>query len=156
MQDDLKQTTKCTHAHINRFAGQTKIEGAAVDQYGNAAGSAYDLAVDGGFAGLKIAVLHLYTDEGFDFSLPMGPLKQKGFAVHHWKGVVPTPHELITVLAESCQLWLISSSFSLLTDAHIDIIQKFFDDGHGVYIWGDNEVRTAHVPFMFLHYTQQS
>ena len=48
-----------------------------VDRHGNADGNQYDLAVDGAFQGETVAVLHLYTGEGFDFSLPKAALKEK-------------------------------------------------------------------------------
>src|SRR5690554_3234260 len=46
------------------------------DVFGNAEGNQYDLAVDGAFEGQTIAVLHLYTGEGFDFRLPTEALKE--------------------------------------------------------------------------------
>src|SRR5260370_5675914 len=47
------------------------------DSYGNAAGNQYDLAVDGAFKGQTVAVIHLYTGAGFDFSLPTATLAPK-------------------------------------------------------------------------------
>ena len=54
----------------------------AADHWGNARGNQNDLAVDGAFEGQTIAVLHLYTGEGFDFELPKRALKEKGFSVY--------------------------------------------------------------------------
>lgn len=110
-----------------------------VDHYGNAQGNQYDLAVDGAFEGQTIAVLHLYTDESFDFSLPKAALKEKGFSVYRWLDNPPTPEELEKSLKKSCQLWIISDSYQKLNEGHLKVIKKFFDSGHGVYIWGDNE-----------------
>lgn len=109
------------------------------DAYGNAAGSQYDLAVDGAFKGKTVAVLHLYTGEGFDFSLPKKALEQKGFSVYRWLNKPPSPDVLEESLKKSCQLWIISNSYQMLTEEHIKVIKKFFDEGHGVYIWGDNQ-----------------
>eukprot|EP00035_Acanthoeca_spectabilis_P010590 m.187644 g.187644 ORF g.187644 m.187644 type:complete len:415 (-) comp15071_c0_seq17:220-1464(-) len=120
----------------SKFAGQTAIDGAARDTHGNAAGTEYDLAVDGAYAGLKVAVIQLYT--GFDFSHPTAALKQKGFDVHRWTSV-PSVEELEAVLAESCQCWLISTSSQKLSDGHFGALQRFFDSSRGVYIWGDND-----------------
>jgi len=112
----------------------------AKDQWGNATGNKYDLAVDGAFDGQTVAVLHFYTGEGFDFSLPKAALKEKGFNVVRWLNNPPTPKELASSLKKSNQLWVISDCFSRhLTDEHVAEIKKFFDAGHGVYIWGDNE-----------------
>jgi hypothetical protein len=109
------------------------------DRYGNAQGNQYDLAVDGAFEGQTVAVLHFYTGEGFDFSLPQAALKEKGFSVYRWINAPPPPPELREQLKKASQLWLISSSDRRLTDAHIAVIKEFFEAGRGVYIWGDND-----------------
>jgi len=117
---------------------KTVWEPAPADQFGNAAGSQHDLAVDGAFEGQTIAVLHFYTGEGFDFSLPKKALQEKGFGVYRWIGAPPSPDELEKGLAKACQLWIISGSAQLLNEGHLKVIRKFFDSGRGVYIWGDN------------------
>lgn len=109
------------------------------DRFGNAAGNKYDLAVDGAFKGQTVVVLHFYTGEGFDFSLPRAALKQKGFSVYRYSNAAPSPAELKKALAKACQLWLISGSSRLLNKEHLKAIKAFFDKGHGVYIWGDND-----------------
>lgn len=108
------------------------------DKYGNAAGGQYDLAVDGAFEGQTIAVLHFYTMENFDFSLPQKALKEKGFSVYRWINTAPPVDELEAGLKKACQLWIISGSERHLTDAHLEVIKKFWEAGHGIYIWGDN------------------
>ncbi|MEZ4320549.1 MAG: hypothetical protein R3F61_23915 [Myxococcota bacterium] len=112
---------------------------AAADSWGNAAGNQYDLVVDGAFEGQTVAVLHLYTGEGFDFSLPKAALGEKGFNVVRWVNQPPPVEELQAGLAKSSQLWVVSGPGRTLTDAHLDVIDEFFDSGRGVYIWGDNE-----------------
>ena len=111
----------------------------AEDRFGNAQGNGYDLAVDGAFKGQTVAVIQEYTGEGFDFSLPRKALAEKGFSVFRWSNGMPKPEDLEKALEKSCQLWLISTSTPMLTEAHIKVIKRFFDAGHGVYIWGDNE-----------------
>jgi hypothetical protein len=111
----------------------------AKDGWGNAKGNQYDLAVDGAFDGQTIAVLHFYTSEGFDFSKPKAALQEKGFSVYRWINGPPSPEELEKQLKKANQLWLISGDQRRLTDAHIAVIKKFFEAGHGVYIFGDNE-----------------
>lgn len=118
---------------------RTVAKPAPGDRFGNAQGNQYDLAVDGAFKGQTVAVLHLYTGEGFDFSLPKAALAEKGFSVYRWINSPPSPQELRAALKKSCQLWIISSLDRRLTDEHIKVIKEFFDAGHGVYIWGDNE-----------------
>lgn len=112
---------------------------ASADKFGNAAGNQHDLAVDGAFDGQTVAVLHFYTGEGFDFALPKKALAEKGFSVYRWINQPPSPEELEEKLKKACQLWILSGDRQLLTEKHLDVIQRFFDSGKGVYIWGDNE-----------------
>ena len=109
------------------------------DRWGNAQGNQHDLAVDGAFKGQTVAVLHLYVDSSFDFNLPKNALAEKGFSTYRWISAPPPPEELEKGLEKSSQLWIISGSSNLLTPAHVAVIKKFYDAGHGVYIWGDNE-----------------
>ncbi len=115
------------------------------DGYGNAQGSQYDLAVDGAFEGQTITVLHLYN---FDFNNTERALKEKGFSVYRYMNAAPTPEELKEALDKSCQFWLISSNTRMLTDEHVKVIKEFFDAGHGVYIWGDNDPFYADANFL--------
>jgi hypothetical protein len=110
----------------------------AADRFGNANGNSYDLAIDGAFEGQTVAVIQLYTGGGFDFHLPKAALKQKGFSVYRWSNSVPSPADLEKALAKSSQLWIISGDSKQLTAAHLAVIRKFFEAGHGLYIWGDN------------------
>ena len=119
---------------------QREVQGPVTkDHFGNAQGSQYDLAVDGAFEGQTVAVLHLYTGEGFDFSLPKAALKEKGFSVYRWVNQPPPPAELEEKLKKASQLWIISNSDRRLNDEHVAVIKRFFDSGRGLYIWGDNE-----------------
>jgi hypothetical protein len=112
---------------------------AEADRFGNAAGNQHDLAVDGAFDGQTVAVLHLYTEESFDFSLPKKALAEKGFSVYRWLNQPPSPEELEAKLKKACQLWVISGNTQQLNEKHLAVIKRFFDSGKGVYIWGDNE-----------------
>merc|ERR1712070_814281 len=53
---------------------------------------------------------------------------------------MPSVEELRAVLQrdEVTQLWLISLGQEVLTDGHFALIEKFWNEGRGVYIWGDN------------------
>lgn len=106
------------------------------DSYGNAGGTQFDLAVDGAFEGETIVVLQLYA---FDFETAKQALKQKGFSVYRFNGQAPSAVELDAALEKANQLWIISGSGQQLNAEHLVAIQKFFDAGHGVYIWGDNQ-----------------
>lgn len=107
------------------------------DRFGNAQGNQFDLARDGAFEGQTVAVIQLCTE--FDFSLPKAALKEKGFGVYRWFAQAPSAKELEEALKKSTQLWVVSGTSRQLTDEHVKIIKKFFDAGHGVYIWGDND-----------------
>jgi hypothetical protein len=118
---------------------EKKIE-ATRDMHGNAQGNQYDLARDGAFKGNTVAVLHFYTGEGFTFELPKKALAEKGFSTFRWTNAAPPVKELETSLEKASQLWVISDcSATHLTPAHLDVIEKYFNSGKGVYIWGDND-----------------
>jgi hypothetical protein len=138
---------------MNKSTGQTEItyEERAVedkDNYGNAAGNQYDLAIDGAFEGQTIVVLHFYTGENFDFEKPKAALKEKGFSVYRYSNAAPTPEDLEIALSKACQLWVISSSTQQLNDEHAEVIERFFYSGKGVYIWGDNSPFHADANFL--------
>ena len=118
------------------------------DRFGNAAGNQYDLAVDGAFKGQTVVVLHFYTGEGFDFSLPRQALKQKGFSVYRWSNGAPKPAELARALKKACQLWIFSGQTRHLNAKHLKVIKRFFNSGRGVYIWGDNQPYYADANFV--------
>ena len=108
------------------------------DRYGNAVGNQHDLAIDGAFDGQTVAVIQLYTMD-FDFHLPKEALKEKGFSVYRWANQPPSPAELEKGLAKASQLWVIASDQRMLTPEHVAVIKRYFEAGHGVYIWGDNQ-----------------
>lgn len=120
----------------------------ATDSYGNADGNQYDLAIDGAFDGQTIVVLHLYTGEGFDFEKPKKALQEKGFSVYRFVNQVPDPKTLKEALDKACQLWVISNTSQQLNGQHVEVIREFFDAGHGVYIWGDNDPYHADADYL--------
>ena len=105
------------------------------DEYGNAGGSQFDLAVDGAFEGQTVVVVQLYN---FPFEQTRQALKQKGFGVYRFQGA-PEIGEFKKALKKANQFWLISDAATHLSDAHVKEIKRFFDSGRGVYIWGDNQ-----------------
>jgi hypothetical protein len=66
-------------------------------------------------------------------------LAEKGFSVYRWADRPPSPADLRAGLAQATQLWIISGFSRTLTDEHVAVIREFWDEGHGVYIWGDND-----------------
>ncbi len=128
----------------DEVTGQTRIvevekEIEHKDDYGNAAGSQYDLAIDGAFEGQTIVVLQLCEDHGYNFDLAKAALKEKGFGVYQFIHVAPTPEQLEEALAKACQLWVISANRQKLNEKHAEIVERFFYSGKGVYLWGDND-----------------
>ena len=119
-------------------AGKTTIRGVPTDRHGNATGSEWDLAQDGGFLGHKIMVLQLYTSSNFTFEEPIKSLRRKGFKVHRYAGNPPPIEEFKKILAECSQAWIISDSVVKLTPQHLDELVSFFGAGRGLYVWGDN------------------
>jgi hypothetical protein len=129
---------KTTRDKDGREKKETVYVPVAKDTYGNAGGSQYDLAVDGAFDGQTVVVLHFYTGGGFDFALPKAALAQKGFSTYRFINAAPSVAELEKALNKANQLWIISGETMQLTEAHVKVIKKFFDSGHGLYLWGDN------------------
>lgn len=118
------------------------------DNFGNASGNKYDLAVDGAFKGQTIVVLHMYTGENFDFELPKAALAEKGFSVYRFINNPPSPEVLEEALSKACQLWVISTLKPMLNDEHAEVIKRFFDSGKGVYLWGDNDPGNGDASFL--------
>lgn len=115
------------------------------DQFGNAGGSQNDLAVDGAFGGQTIVVLQLFN---FDFTQARQALEQKGFSVYRFNGA-PKPADLKKALAKANQFWLVSDCYAQrLNEDHAKAIKQFFDQGKGVYIWGDNDPCYADANFV--------
>lgn len=108
------------------------------DQFGNASGSEYDLAKDGAFKGQKIVILQNFDNYETKTTDAWEALATKGFEVKRYIDVPPTATELATELKDACQLWIISSDQVELNDEHFTVIKNFWDEGHGLYIWGDN------------------
>ena len=120
----------------NECAGQSNIPGARIDKFGNPDGAQYDLAQDGSFQGYTIVVLNL-CDECI-FTEPQKALEKKGFAIKEFK-TLPPLNELSRLLTDKSQLWLISHRIAYLDSRYVSLIADYYNSGHGVYIWGDNE-----------------
>jgi hypothetical protein len=106
------------------------------DVHGNAQGNQYDLAVDGAFAGQTVLIL---DEVGNTLDNTRAALREKGLASVVYRGTMPDAKELRAALSKSCELWFLSTSERALSDEDIPVIKEFFDSGHGVYIWGDND-----------------
>lgn len=115
------------------------------DGHGNVKGSQYDLAIDGAFEGQTIVVLNLVN---VSLSLPQAALKEKGFSMYQFQRAAPSPKELEEALSKACQLWVISDTEQKLNDEHAEVIKRFFHNGKGVYLWGDNDPYHADVDFL--------
>lgn len=131
----VREVERRLDAKTGKMEDHVVEKAAHKDRYGNAQGNQFDLAVDGAFEGDTVAVIQLYQ---FGLESLRVALKEKGFAMVRWNGV-PKVEDLEDGLKKSSQLWIISDSTRQLSDAHLKVIKKFFDAGHGVYIWGDNE-----------------
>jgi hypothetical protein len=144
---DIEKENKDVERQTGRNIDRQQYE-VSNDGYGNASGSEYDLAVDGAFKGQTICVIQLYHETRFDFADPKAALEQKGFNVVRYVGDAPSPTDLKEALDMSCQLWVISDKDRHMNDEHLKVIKDFFDAGHGVYIWGDNQPYYADANFL--------
>lgn len=137
--NQLKISYKKATSRFTEWVGKNIIPGAVTDQFGNAKGSQYDLAKDGSYDGFKVAILCLYTGENILQGIrdPIRAMQKKGFTVEVKTKV--TPQELKQFLSDACQLWVISDRVSHLNNAHLAVIREFYEAGHGLYIFGDND-----------------
>ncbi|MDP2439201.1 MAG: hypothetical protein Q8P67_25920 [archaeon] len=124
-------------AVFSRHAGLNVIPGLEVDENGNAKKGG-DLGLDGCFEGMEVVVLHFYTLEGFDFSLPDAALRQKGFTIRRFTKA-PELDELEQALTTASQCWVISTSRLVMNQEHAALIVKYWRQGMGVYAFGDND-----------------
>jgi hypothetical protein len=123
----------------NSVAGQQIIIGAEVDKQGNAKGNQFDLGRDGQFQGKKICIWQIYLgSDSNDLTNCESALREKGFDVNVMKGSISSQN-LKQALANSCQLWIISSNTNLLGGDHLRVIEDFFHSGRGLYLFGDND-----------------
>ena len=133
---------------FTEWAGTNLIPGAETDSYGNAKGSQYDLAKDGSYEGFKVVVLCLYTGENVlgGIRQPIRAMEKKGFEVElHTQA---DPAELERILQNACQLWVISDNKQHLNERHLSVIRRFYQSGHGLYLFGDNDPFYVDVNFL--------
>mmetsp|Transcript_5762 Transcript_5762/g.8673 ORF Transcript_5762/g.8673 Transcript_5762/m.8673 type:complete len:680 (+) Transcript_5762:37-2076(+) len=132
-------------ASSNSGGGETDdSDDAPVDQHGNMIGPDWDLGRNGAYDGLKVVILHEYTEEGFTGDLPVAALREKGFEVTHLKVRNKTEAKALSPTLEgyletASQVWLISTSYNVLEDSDLDLIVRHWQQGLGVYIFGDND-----------------
>ena len=144
--DELKEQQKKSSLPYSKWAGVSNIPTTDRDRFGNPQGAEYDLAIDGGFKGYKILILNLC--EVAYMTKAMAAMEKKGFAVEHVHGRIPDAVTLKKKLKNKCQLWIISQQELQFTEDHYRVIQAFFDEGHGVYIWGDNDPLNTNANFL--------
>ena len=121
------------------WAGVSNIPGATKDSFGNPSGSEYDLAQDGAFEGQGILIINLCRATSATLNNVKRVLEQKGFDVDVYCGPMLSPRDLRKRLEKVGQVWLISQERTQVTEEHVRIFREFFEKGHGLYIWGDND-----------------
>jgi molecular chaperone DnaK len=121
----------------SQWAGVNRIPSASADKYGNAVGDEFDLVEDGTFDGEIIYVLNLCHRE-CTLTSPGAALSKKGFKILEDISV-PSIETFKANLGKASQFWLISDCTGYLSGDFVDTIEDYFNQGHGVYIWGDND-----------------
>ena len=121
----------------SKWAGISNIPTTSRDRFGNPNGDEYDLVEDGAFEGEIVYILNLCARE-CQLNAPQGALTKKGFVVIE-DTMPPDEGAFRSRLAEASQFWLISDRSGYLLDFHVTAIIEFFQQGHGIYIWGDND-----------------
>lgn len=141
---DYKSKAKA-RSPFGKYKGLSNIPGAEKDEYGNPNGADYDLAQDGAFEGYRIVVLNRTGSyRHANYSICYGALARKGFEVKE----VPTSDDIAAlkkafegVDINKTQLWIISGSpKNMAVSKDVDrFVEKYYKDGHGLYLLGDDE-----------------
>ena len=136
--EDMTEKIKKARLPYSQWAGVSNIPTTKVDSFGNPQGSDYDLTPDGAFKGYKILVLDLCDGErSMDPGTPATrALEKKGFKVdiHHH-----VPGNLARIIDDYCQVWVVSDSEQRVSSSDVNTICDYYNRGHGVYLWGDND-----------------
>ena len=161
--DQLRISLEAADSRYSQYVGQSNISGAALDKYGNPQGEQYDLAKRNGFQGFSIIILcgdiFHFQGENFEQGMREGPipaLKSKGFNV---RMISPDDREffignhynaqaLSSVLQKDTQLWIISSPTQYFDMASAAVVERFYKNGGGLYLWGDNDPWHADADYM--------
>ena len=53
--------------------------------------------------------------------------------------ILPDLNHMKNQLKDASQFWLISGSYLSFTGTYVNLIKEYFEQGHGIYIWGDND-----------------
>ena len=134
---EIDYSRSTSRTPYTKWAGMSNIPDAIKDKYGNPQGSEYDLAEDGSLNGYKIVVLNFW--HGCDLSGPAAALKKKGFVIEEYRKLPSVAALKRALSGDKTQLWIISDSTSHMSDEYVDLTVEYFNSGHGVYIWGDNQ-----------------
>jgi len=86
----------------------------------------------------SITVIQLYWTDEFNLKEVREVLASQGYTITGWKEEAPSVKDLKAALDKSNQLWIISDDIQKLTAEHLKVIKDFFNQGHGVYLLGDN------------------
>ena len=139
LEEDYKRAMNTPYT---QWAGVSRIPSTTTDKYGNPEGGQFDLAKDGAFKGYKIIVLDFSDDGGLTsdpFKNPRKALNKKGFEIEFYADM-PAYSEFRRILsAPNSQLWIISGPRTYIDSQSLNLIVKYYEEGHGLYIWGDNE-----------------
>jgi hypothetical protein len=114
-----------------------------MDETGNPVGTEYDLVADGTFSGQKLVMLGLENHDPHHGEYPevVNALEQKGFKVQSFtkRNGLPSAAVLNGLLETANQLWVVSDHVEVLTDEDLDVIEKHWKDGMGIYIFAEND-----------------
>ena len=134
--EEINKTAKSIYSE---WAGKNIIDKPKInlDKYGNAAGAEYDLVKDNTFDNEVVYILNLCS-EFCTLEKAGKALARKGFTIMEDKSL-PDLNHMKNQLKDASQFWLISGSYLSLTGTYVNLIKEYFEQGHGIYIWGDNE-----------------
>ena len=135
----LKEEQENNKTPYTKWAGVSNIPSTSKDKYGNPKGSDYDLVLDNTFANHKILIIIASNIPGDpDLSDAVKALNRKGFEVKIINSLPPV-RDLKREIYDYCQIWIVSGWEGKMTEEYVDVFEKYFKDGHGLYLWGDND-----------------
>eukprot|EP01133_Synstelium_polycarpum_P012798 gene12798-15019_t len=121
------------HAAYSNNANLTTNPTEQKDANGNASSIDRGLIREGGLKGSKLLLLDMYQGPEASFSKLIKSLQWTGLEVIKQFSLDKC------LLEQCCQLWIISGHQSRLSSQNVKDIINFYNQGNGVYLWGDND-----------------
>ena len=136
-------SSKAKAGPYSKWVGVTNIPAKAFDRHGNPQGDEYDLAKDGSMNGADVIIIRCYSYnyDGWNWNYVNNALRKKGFnPINYEYPTLPSINMFEEIINKpGAQIWIISDCKKILNDSYYQAIINAYKNGHGLYIWGDND-----------------